>query len=425
MNVYVFGGNYTWNGATSTNWANSSNWSPAGIPSTNDTVTLSNGGVNSILLDGNRTINRLVISANTINLNTYELEVSTRSSLNGGSITNGNLKLRGTYVYFQGTNFNCTLDVIAGQIKFSGGTFDQTGSFEQNGSASGWGDGNCIFNSDVTFKNTGTAYLRLGQTNGDVYNGKVYLYSSGGYSLQMAYGDTSYFNDTIYVNSTGNGGINFANGTYGASILGDSACLITGSSGITAGTIQFKNIIQSATSSNSITASGSVLFNVYSNTFSGKVNFTAPNLVVKSTTFGDSTSLTKTGHTLANTWEGANTYHGVATITNGNTGTAILKLASPNGDVYNKDVFFNAGSGPIQAASVGVNTYNGSVIANGNAVTFSTNGGTFKFTGSENQTFGGGTNTLTFNKLIVDKAGGNVTLNQPITIDSLLELPMV
>ncbi|MBK9638007.1 MAG: hypothetical protein IPO63_09365 [Bacteroidetes bacterium] len=137
MNVYVLGGNYTWTGSTSTNWAVSSNWSPAGVPSTNDTVTLSNGGVNSILLDGNRTITRLIISANTIDLNTLELHVSGRSSLNGGAINNGNLKIRGTYAYFQGTNFNCTLDVIAGQIKFSGGTFDKTGSFEQNGTASG------------------------------------------------------------------------------------------------------------------------------------------------------------------------------------------------------------------------------------------------------------------------------------------------
>ncbi|MBP6511584.1 MAG: hypothetical protein KA347_02815 [Bacteroidia bacterium] len=415
-------GNYTWNGATSTNWSTSSNWSPSGVPSTNDTVTLSNGGVNSILLDGNRTITRLVISANTIDLNTYELHVSGRSSLNGGAINNGNLKIRGTYAYFQGTNFNCTLDVIAGQIKFSGGTFDKTGSFEQNGSASGWGEGGCTFNDDVIIKNTGTVYLRMGQDIGDTFNGKVYLYSSGNYSLQMAYGDTSYFNDTIYINSTGSGGINFANGTYGASILGDSACLVTGNTGISAGTIQFKNMVQSASSSNSITASGSVLFNVYSNSFLGKVNFTAPNLVVKSTTFGDSTSLTKTGHSLNNTWDGANVYNGVVTITNGNTSTAYVKLASQNADTYNKDVYFNAGTGNIQAANAGTNIYNGNVIVNGNNVTFNTSGGTLKFAGEENQTFGGGTSTLTFNKIIIDKTSGNVTLNQPITIDSLLQL---
>lgn len=415
-------GNYTWNGATSTNWATSSNWSPAGVPSTNDTVTVSNGNVNSILLDGNRSITRLVISANTLNLNTYELHVTGRSSLNGGAINNGNLKIRGTYAYFQGTNFNCTLDVIAGQLKFSGGTFDKTGSFEQNGSASGYGLGGCTFNKDVTIKNTGTVYLRMGQDNGDTFNGKVYLYSSGGYSIQMAYGDTTYFNDTIYVNSTGNGGITFANGTNGASVLGDSACFITGSSGISAGTIQFKNINQTATSKNSITASGSVLFNVYSNSFGGKVNFTAPNMVVKSTTFNDSTSLTKTGHTLNNTWDGANVYNGVVTITNGNTSTAYVKLASQNADTYNNDVYFNAGTGAIQAANAGTNIYNGNVNINGNNVTFNTSGGTLKFAGEQNQEFGGGTSTLTVNKLIIDKTGGSVTLNQPITIDSLLQL---
>ncbi|MBP6512579.1 MAG: hypothetical protein KA347_07915, partial [Bacteroidia bacterium] len=64
----------------------------------------------------------------------------------------------------------------------------------------------------------------------------------------------------------------------------------------------------------------------------------------------------------------------------------------------------------------------GNVSVNGNNVTFNTSGGTLKFAGEQNQEFGGGSNTLTFNKLIVDKAGGSVTLNQPITIDSLLQL---
>ncbi|MBK7967409.1 MAG: hypothetical protein IPK10_20500 [Bacteroidetes bacterium] len=112
-----------------------------------------------------------------------------------------------------------------------------------------------------------------------------------------------------------------------------------------------------------------MLFNVYSNFFLGKVNFTAPNLVVKATNFGDSTLLTKTGHTLNNTWDGANVYNGVVTITNGNTSTAYVKLASQNADTYNKDVYFNAGTGAIQAANAGTNIYNGNVLVNGNNVT--------------------------------------------------------
>jgi hypothetical protein len=169
----VHAGSYTWNGSQSTAWNVSANWTPNGVPSTNDTVTISNGNVSSILLDGNRTITRLVISANTLDLNTYELHVSGRSSLNGGSVTNGNLKLRGTSAFFQGTNFYCVMDVIAGQLKFSGGIFDQGGSFEQTGSSSGWGDGGCTFNGNVTIKNSGATVLRMGQINDDIFNGDV------------------------------------------------------------------------------------------------------------------------------------------------------------------------------------------------------------------------------------------------------------
>ncbi|MBK9318160.1 MAG: hypothetical protein IPM91_04540 [Bacteroidetes bacterium] len=393
-----------------------------GIPNSNDTITINSGKPN-LELDQDRTVNRLIQYGSTIDLDTNELHVTQRASFNGGDVIGASLKLRGTYAYFQGTDFNCTLDVIVGQIKFSGGTFDQNGSFEQNGSASGWGDGGCVFNADVTIKNSGTAYLRMGEDFGDTFNGKVYLISSGGYAIQMAFGDTSYFNDTIYINSNANGGVYFCNATSGAmALLGDNACLVTGSTGISAGTIQFKNIFQTATTANSITASGSVLFNVFVNTFGGKVNFTAPNLIVKTSTFNDSTFLTKTGSTLNNTWEGNNTYNAVVTITNGNTLTAYLKLASQSADVYNEDVYFNAGTGPIQTSNAGTNIYNGNVAVNGNNVTFNNSGGTLKFAGSEDQEFGGGTSTLTFNKLIVDKPGGIVTLNQPITIDSSLQL---
>ncbi|MBK9321091.1 MAG: hypothetical protein IPM91_21335 [Bacteroidetes bacterium] len=51
----------------------------------------------------------------------------------------------------------------------------------------------------------------------------------------MAFGDTSYFNDTIYINSNANGGVYFCNATSGAmALLGDNACLVTGSTGISA-----------------------------------------------------------------------------------------------------------------------------------------------------------------------------------------------
>ncbi|MBK9321090.1 MAG: hypothetical protein IPM91_21330 [Bacteroidetes bacterium] len=147
----LFAGNYTWNGTINSDYSNSGNWSPSGIPNSNDTITINSGKPN-LELDQDRTVNRLIQYGSTIDLDTNELQVTQRASFNGGDVIGESLKLRGTYAYFQGTDFNCTLDVIVGQIKFSGGTFDQNGSFEQNGSASGWGDGGCVFNADVTIK---------------------------------------------------------------------------------------------------------------------------------------------------------------------------------------------------------------------------------------------------------------------------------
>ncbi|MBK9400316.1 MAG: hypothetical protein IPN36_05465 [Bacteroidetes bacterium] len=150
----LFASNYTWNGTTNNNWGTASNWSGGIVPGANDTITINSGKPN-LKLDQDRTVNRIVQNGSTIDLDTNQLYVTQRACFNGGDVIGESLKLRGTYVYFQGTDFNCTLDVVVGQIKFSGGTFDQTGTFEQNGGASGWGAGGCVFNDSVTIKKLG------------------------------------------------------------------------------------------------------------------------------------------------------------------------------------------------------------------------------------------------------------------------------
>ena len=152
-------GNYTWTGSANKDWNNSANWSPSGTPSTSDTVTIGTGS-DTIRIGANTTINRLVMSGRTLHLNGNELQISQRASLNGGKIYNGTLKMRGTYAFFQGTNTNCTIDCIVNQIKLSGGTFDGTGTFEQNGTANGWGDGGCVFNGAVTMKKSAAMFAR-------------------------------------------------------------------------------------------------------------------------------------------------------------------------------------------------------------------------------------------------------------------------
>ncbi|MBK7967064.1 MAG: hypothetical protein IPK10_18520 [Bacteroidetes bacterium] len=66
-------------------------------------------------------------------------------------------------------------------------------------------------------------------------------------------------------------------------------------------------------------------------------------------------------------------------------------------------MFISMRNGSYKRQNAGTNIYNGNVSVNGNNVTFNTRRGTLKFAGEENQEFGGGTNTLTFNKLINTK----------------------
>ena len=119
----LFAGNYTWNGTTNNQWGTASNWSGGVVPSSNDTVTIGSGS-DTILIAANTTIYRLTISGRTINIGGYELEVTIAATLSGGKIYNGTLKLRGTYVTFEGTHTDCTIDCITARLELSGGVFD-------------------------------------------------------------------------------------------------------------------------------------------------------------------------------------------------------------------------------------------------------------------------------------------------------------
>jgi hypothetical protein len=328
----LLAGNYTWNGTTNNNWGTASNWSGGVIPGTNDTITINSGKPN-LELDQDRTVIQIIHNGSTIDLDTNELHITQRATFNGGDVIGESLKLRGALVFFQGTDFNCTLDVIVGQIKFSGGTFDQKGTFEQNGGASGWGEGGCVFNDSVTIKCSGATYLRMGQNTGDIFNAPTTFISTGVYSIQIAYGDTSFFNDNVFINCTGNGGLSFCSGSNAAAIIAPGKKITAGSSGLTAGVIHIKGIVQSDTTSQSIISTGTSTLNISSCNFAGNSTFSAPSILVKYSTFNSNSSFTKTGNA-ANQWEGGNVFYGTTTINNNTTGSGILRMALQAGDVY-------------------------------------------------------------------------------------------
>ena len=417
--TFVYAGNYTWNGSQSGSWATAANWTPNGVPSTSDTINV-NSGHPTLLAGQNRTIARIVISGGTIDVGSYELYVTERASLNGGDINNGNLKIRGTYAFFQGTNFDCTLDVISAQIKLSGGTFQQATSFEHTGSASGWGEGGCVFNAAVTVKNSGASYLRMGQTNGDVFNGDVTFSCTGTYALQLCYGDTSSYNGNVYLNCTNSGGLNFCTGTGSAAILASGKTIAAGSSGLTAGVITLKGITQNGSTAQTFTTTGSTTLNVTGCVFNGAATFSAPSLLVKTSTFNSTSSFTKTGNA-ANHWEGGNLFNGATTINNNTTGSGVLRMALQTGDIYVGDVSFNTSSGYIQVAFADTNEFRGNITINNAKVSFNNGSGILQCTSGNAQTFSGAASFL-IGKLWMNKSANGLTLQKATTIDSILTL---
>jgi len=415
----LFAGNYTWNGTTNNNWGTASNWSGGIVPGNNDTITINSGKPN-LKLDQDRTVNRIVQNGSTIDIDTNQLYVTQRATFNGGDVIGESLKLRGTYVYFQGTDFNCTLDVVVGQIKFSGGTFDQTGTFEQNGGASGWGAGGCVFNDSVTIKNSGATYLRMGETTGDIFNDKVTFISTGVYALQLSYGDTSQYNGNVFINCTGNGGLSFCAGTNAAAIIGAGKSLSAGSSGLTAGVITLKNIVQSDSTTQSIITTGTSTLSMQGCSFTGAITVSTPSLLVKTSTFYSAATFTKTGNA-TNHWEGGNVFYGTTTINNNTTGSGILRMALQAGDVYAGDVTFNTSTGYIQVAFADTSTFGGDVTTNNSKVGFSSGSGLLQFNGEEDQALTTAA-IISAQKFMLTKPGGLLTTNRQITIDSVLTL---
>jgi hypothetical protein len=408
-------GNYTWTGSANKDWNNSANWSPSGTPSTNDTVTIG-AGSDTLLIAANTTINRLVISGRVVNLGGYQLEITQRASLNGGKIYNGTLKMIGTYAFFQGTNTNCTIDCISNQIKLSGGTFDGTGTFEQNGTVNGWGDGGCVFNGAVTMKKSGTASFRLGGVNPDTFNAKATFICTNSGNLEISHASQSVFRDSVFLNTThSTAHISFCNSSTLAT-LEQEAVIVTGSTGLTNGKITLKALQQTSNKSNILSGAGNLLVNVDSCQFTGEVNITAPSILIKNNIFNAATTLIKTTASTNSYSSGGNIFNASATIENQDA-TRAFRLANESGDTYNADVKFDTGTNNVQVGYKGNNYFAGNITINSTKVVFNASSGKMILKGANDQIFYGEA-AYNIGKLEINKDAGTVTLTRSMTIDS-------
>lgn len=385
-----FATSYTWVGTTSS-WTLSSNWSPSGVPDSADNVTISSGTY-SPLLDGNRKIANLTLSSKTIDLNGYSLTVYGTATMTSGTVTNGTFYARGNLASFNGTLMDCPVDAICGYIRLSGSTFNETADFTDLGTATGTGNGGCTFNDDVTITHTGTlTYFTLANTTGDTFNGNVTFTNNSNREIHIASSGATLFNGNIILNSTSSGGISFANGG-GSATLATGKTISIGSSGFSADFLTLKNFTQNGSTAQTLTLTGTAVVNMIAATFNGNLTITAPGILLKSSTYNGTATLTRNGSIGNHQSDGGNTFNN--SLTANNAGSAgRIRWATTTPDSYNADATFSSTGGQdVQIAYSGDNTFAGNITINSNKVVFNTNTGKVTFTGTDNQTLNGSYN---------------------------------
>ncbi|MBC7862298.1 MAG: T9SS type A sorting domain-containing protein [Bacteroidia bacterium] len=374
---------YTWNGVTSTAWATPTNWTPNGIPGVADNVTISNGALaNQPVMGANRTVVNFTISAGTLNLSGFTLTVTGNSSCSGGSVNNGTFgpnTAAGT-VTFSGTVFGAQVNSTSANLFFNGGVFNgAVNLFTQTGTTINTSNGGCTFAgiTSNTISNTGTGSVILGNVNPDIFNGPViFNISNVGYIDVATNSLNNQFNQNITVGSSSTGEIRFGYGSNGTSVL--AAAKTISASAFTSGFLRLKNFIQTGTTAQNITFTGTnsaVLFST-GTVFNGSLTVSSPRIYLSGGTFnGPVNQFTHTANLAGPTSLGGCTFAGSVSNTISYTGSGLIYMAALVPDIYNGPAIFNnSGTGTIDIGEQSLNNQ-----FNQNVTLSSNNGGAINF----------------------------------------------
>jgi hypothetical protein len=412
-----FAGNYAWNGTSSQSWTNTANWTPNGNPSTSDTITIStNSGTYNLLLTAGNTVYRLVLQNDSIDLGGYTLTVSNSSSFTGGYIANGTLDLRGNNATFSGTYINTAVSAACSSVYFNGSTFNQAVTADVTSNTTNTSNGGNIFNNRFEFFNSGKGVVNFSNTTRNYYNGAVIISDTGSRTVNFAISDTSFFNGDIYVNSGGVGVL--IGGTSGYAQLASGKVIAEGSKGFRTGSLVLNNFIQLGNTSQTLSFGGNAIINFISAKFNGNVNYTAPGIIAKNSSFFGGAYFTKTD-SVSNVWYGGNNYSGVFRFSNSGSGSVQMQTSSA--DIFADSVTLNSGSALFKGCITNTTVFNNSLFTTGSNIDFSTGDGICEFGGSANQVIKGSV-AIPFSYINVNKSSGTLTLQTPVSISGTLNL---
>lgn len=365
------------------------------------------------------------------------------------ALTGGNLTLGAGVVFNGNTNFSSTgsgmvtiqngaqllgkNNISFPQVMLNGGSFGDSTWITKTGATANIGAGGAIFNgfASITLASSATGMFRTNAgntyngnfvftnasnqelsadfTSGGTYNGNVIINKSGVGNVRLAYSGANLFNGDITFNSSNTGGILFCESVGATATLANGKKFHVGTSGVTAGTITIQRFALSDTTTQNFTFTGNASLNFGTsnsfggnvnvalagtglltigagNTFNGKNNFTAPQVLLNGGTFGDSTWITKTGAT-NNSGTGGATFNSFASINLSSSATGIFRTSAGNnfngtlvvnnhstqdilfdlssGSNYNGDVILTkTSSGNVRIAYNGSNYFNGNIWVN-------------------------------------------------------------
>ncbi len=331
---------YTWIGTVSSDWNTAANWSPAGVPDVADDVIIdATGGTFDPLWDELPGINNLTMSARTLNLNGFALQVNGTAVLSGGEISNGTLLITSTSATFSGTVFNVPVSYTGARCLFNGGVFNQPVTVVKNGGGNDASLGNCVFNSTLTVTNSDNNWFRFATVDPDIYNGVVTYTNTGAggiYPAHTSSGNT--YNANIVVNCTGAGGIRFCQGD-GSATLAAGQQLSVGIGGFSSGSLIFRNFVQQGTAAHSISGTGSSFFTTEQGTeFNWNLTLSFPNFQIFRTTFNGDLTVNKSSNT-QNIWNGGNTFQGTTRINNNGNNNLLMGNTEP--DIFNGPLYLD------------------------------------------------------------------------------------
>jgi hypothetical protein len=270
--------------------------------------------------------------------------------------------------------------------------------------------------TEVVNNGTATNNVFLGNSGSIVFNGKITLNNIGAgvnsrICLNARTGSLNIYNDDIELNATNGQGIRFGE-SGGAAQLAATKRIRLGLSGFNAGNLVFRNLTQLGTTPQQLVLTGTAYLYIRASDWGGAVQFTAPKLYSRNTTFNGTCLLHKTGagndsspggNLFKQNTEIRNSGSGNFVLGNGtadefrenlslnNTGTANLQLAEAGSGHLVDGTLTIVQTATATNSSTYLSSRNGSELTVGGAAQVFNNG-----TGTNNRIFLGGSGSVFF-----------------------------